>query len=180
MFKQWFIALVIGIPGLAMADSYSHDYGSRDDGSHARSSKVAIPSNPLYQTECGSCHFAFQANLLPSASWKKMMLPSSLANHFGDNTELAEKDRQDILAYLVTNAADKAGALLRYPRSEAPLRITALPYFRKEHREIPRRMVQDNPGVRSLSNCLACHTDAAEGLYRERNIRIPNYGRWDD
>jgi hypothetical protein len=34
--------------------------------------------------------------------------------------------------------------------------------------------------VKSFANCNACHTRAAEGSFRERDIRIPGAGKWDD
>ena len=179
MLKIWVILAAVSFPLVGMADDNYSDDSSSDYGITRHADKV-VPQNALYQAECGSCHFAFQANLLPSQSWKKLMLPEALANHFGDNAELNEQDRVALLNYLVANAADKKRRLLRYPKGDAPLRITELPYFKKEHREIPKRMVQGNPKVRSLVNCLACHTDAGKGTYRERNIRIPGYGYWDD
>jgi len=144
--------------------------------------RVAIPQNKLYQSDCASCHMGFQPNLLPSASWKKIMDPKALEDHFGDNAEVDEQDRLSILAYLKTYAADnnKGKRLLRFGKGEAPLRITELRYFKHEHNEIPKRMVQGNPKVRLLSNCMACHTGAERGDYSERGIRIPGYGYWED
>jgi hypothetical protein len=54
-----------------------------------------------------------------------------------------------------------------------------VPYFIRKHREIPRRIIKQKE-VKTLSNCTACHTTAEKGVYSERAIRIPNYGRWDD
>ena len=34
---------------------------------------VAPVNNELYVKECGYCHFAYQAGLLPSSSWNKIM-----------------------------------------------------------------------------------------------------------
>ena len=49
----------------------------------------------------------------------------------------------------------------------------------REHREIPKKLILQ-PEVKSFANCNACHTKAESGSYREREIRIPNYGRWED
>ena len=177
-----FVTVIVALclPFAAMADDDDDEHRGFFSG-FSKSSKNIVPKNVLYQSECGSCHFAFQANLLPSDSWEKMMLPQALTDHFGDNAEIEEQDRLAILEHLVTYAADNKGKrLLRFGRGEAPLRITELRYFIHEHDEMPKRMVQGNPDVRSLSNCLACHTDAAQGRYKERNIRIPNYGAWED
>ena len=58
------------------------------------------------------------------------------------------------------------------------LRISQTPHFVKEHREITQKMITQ-PEVKSIANCTACHTKAETGSYREREIHIPNYGRWE-
>jgi len=140
--------------------------------------------NPLYLKECGSCHFAFQAGLLPSRSWTKMM--KNLENHFGSDASLELEDQKYIEEYLTRYSADKS---MEYKRSrkimnliknnETPLRITKTLYFMKKHDQIPTKMIQQKE-VLSLSNCMACHTTASKGIYSERAIKIPNYGKWDD
>ena len=167
----------------SMSQPVFADDDDEHEGFFSRFSKssVSIPQNKLYQESCASCHMGFQPNLLPSASWEKMMSPKALEDHFGDNAEVDEQDRLSILVYLKTYAADNKGKrLLRFGKGEAPLRITELRYFKREHNEMPARMVQGNPKVRSLSNCMACHTGAERGNYGERGIRIPGYGYWED
>jgi len=34
--------------------------------------------------------------------------------------------------------------------------------------------------VKSLLNCISCHKTADKGYYGERNIIIPNFGKWKD
>lgn len=140
--------------------------------------------NQLYINECGACHFAYQPGLLPSNSWKKMM--SGLENHFGVDATLLDEDFKTISKYLDENSAEKA---LNYKRSKKIARsmrnngniitISKTPYFIKEHREIPSRFINQKE-VKGLFNCTACHTTAQKGIYSERDILIPNYGRWDD
>lgn len=145
---------------------------------------VAPASDLLYVEECGACHFAYPPGLLPARSWERVM--TGLSDHFGDNAELPAETAGKIRTYLAANAADRApnrrGAwLLRgLGPNDAPLRITELPAFRGEHREIPARLVADNEDVGSLSRCEACHTRAAKGYYNDHDVRIPGYGRWDD
>lgn len=146
--------------------------------------EVAPVENQQYQKECGSCHFAFQPGLLPARSWTKLM--ASLENHFEENAELSQEDARVLTNYLQKNAADTS----RYKRSkkimkslrpdDVPLRISEIPYFVKKHRELKRKMVQDNPKVGSLSKCEACHTKADKGSFRESEIRIPGFGAWED
>ncbi|MDH5649542.1 MAG: diheme cytochrome c [Gammaproteobacteria bacterium] len=177
--KSWTSVLavvVIGVAATVVADD--------DDRSGKGKLDVAPVTNQLYTDECGVCHFAYQPGFLPAASWKKLM--GGLADHFGENAELPADTAKTLSAYLEANAADKSS----YPRSKkmaaslkkgaVPLRITEVPYFAKEHDDIPARMVKDNKQVGSLSNCAACHSKAKEGSFREREINIPGFGPWED
>ncbi len=184
MKKYYLNFLLVGLVSLSLSSlAIADDDEDEHEGFFSRfsQSSVTIPQNKLYQSDCASCHMAYQPNLLPSASWEKLMAPKALEDHFGDNAEVNEQDRLSILVYLKTYAADNKGKrLLRFSKGESPLRITELRYFKREHNEIPKRMVQGNPKVRSLSNCAACHTGAERGNYGERGIRIPGYGYWED
>jgi len=140
--------------------------------------------NQLYINECASCHFAYQPGLLPERSWRKVM--SNLENHFGDDATLDPEDAKTLLNYLVENSADKAQQFKRSRKiyksiraGETPVAVSQTRYFKHEHRGIPKRLIRQKE-VRSLSNCMACHTTADKGIYGERAIKIPNYGRWDD
>ncbi len=161
--------------GIALSDEEFYERVTRD---------IAPVKNSTYATECGSCHFAYPAGLLPAASWERIM--TGLASHFGDNAELPADTAAQIRQYLVANAADRAGigrsvGFSRYDTARTPpLRITETPYFMAKHRELPRRAVQDNPEVKSLSRCDACHTRSAQGSFSESEIRVPGFGRWDD
>ncbi|PHS58524.1 MAG: cytochrome C [Sulfurimonas sp.] len=140
--------------------------------------------NQDYIKECASCHFAYQPGLLPQRSWKKLM--GNLQNHFDTDASLEKPDRVLLLKYLVNNASDTINAYKRsrkidrsISKNKSPLAVTQTPYFKHEHREIAQRFIQQKE-VRSLSNCMTCHTKADKGYYGERDINIPNYGRWDD
>ena len=145
---------------------------------------VAPVHNEAYRAECGSCHFAYQPGLLPERSWRKLM--GGLEDHFGSDASLDAADREMLLAYLVKNSAEKS---TRYKRSKkinksiskkkTPIAVSDTPYFKREHKGIPRRLITQKE-VRSISNCTACHTTAEKGRYSERYIKIPNYGKWDD
>jgi hypothetical protein len=145
---------------------------------------VAPTTDPKYLQECGSCHFAYPPGLLPARSWDKMM--SNLAEHFGENAELPADTLQYLTAYLRQNAADNApyrrsmGIMRSLQPEDAPLRISETRYFKGEHDELPKRLVQDNPQVKSFSRCDACHSRAGEGSYNEHEINIAGHGRWDD
>jgi Dihaem cytochrome c len=145
---------------------------------------VAPATDEFYIKECASCHFAYQPGLLPERSWVKLM--GNLKDHFETDASLEREDNKKILKYLVDNSAEK---FTNYKRSkkinksirsdEAPIAVTDTRYFIKEHRGIRKDLITQKE-VKSLANCKACHTTAEKGLYGERDINIPNYGRWDD
>ncbi|MDH4228126.1 MAG: diheme cytochrome c [Nitrospirota bacterium] len=148
-----------------------------------RAPGVAPVTNDLYREECGSCHFAYQPGLLPGASWKPLM--EGLDNHFGDNAELAPEVQAKLTAFVLENAADNATnrlsqRIMRSAKGAAPRRIGEVPFIRKEHREIPAKMLADNPQVKSLSRCEACHRRAEEGYFNEHSVDIPGFGKWED
>ncbi len=53
-----------------------------------------------------------------------------------------------------------------------PTKISEVTYFVKEHREVPNKLIAENPEVKSISFCDTCHTDAEIGGYREGKINI--------
>jgi hypothetical protein len=92
----------------------------------------------------------------------------------------------EILNFLKENSGDQKRVYGEFEefiesikKDSTPIKISEVPYFKKEHKGIPRRFIEQKE-VRSISNCIACHKDAKSGLYSEDNIIIPNYGKWDD
>lgn len=183
--KKFLIVLSLLILGLTyvVADNsrYNNDnsYEKRD-----KYKKMKLSNNQLYTDECGSCHMAYQAELLPRRSWDKMM--NELENHFGVDATLNKDDELAIRLYLNTNNSDSKrvyGEIRELSdsihRDSIPIAISSLPKFKDEHDEIPKKLIVQKE-VKQLSNCNACHLDAKDGLYKERNILIPNFGRWDD
>lgn len=145
-------------------------------------SGVIAATDKLYLEECGACHLAYPPGLLPARSWEKLL--SDLSDHFGENAELGADVAQSLTAYLTNNAADKvrnrlSKRIARTVGHATPLRITETAFFKREHREVPQRLVKDNPKVQSFSKCQACHTRAAQGSFREDEIDIPGHGKWD-
>ena len=157
-------------------DDQDSEYREQDDDNGRRS---AIPMNQAYVDECGSCHMAYPAMLLPEQSWRKIM--AGLEDHFGENAELDGTTRTEIEKYLVRESDRQTyRKMFRNLGNATPLRITELPYFVNKHDEIPARMVAGNEKVKSLSQCNVCHRDAERGRFDEDNIVIPGFGRWDD
>jgi len=140
----------------------------------------------LYKNECGSCHMAYQAEFLPKRSWTKLMKQKSLEDHFGVDATLDEADRLAIEKFLVKNAGDSKRIYEEFrefmesiSKKSTPLKISETPYFKKEHKKIAKKWIKQKE-VKSIANCTACHTKAQSGDYDEDNIKIPNYGKWDD
>ena len=182
-----------GIVGIANGSGWSereeheseeYEY-EREEKGFWGSSKTGRSPDPLYAEECGACHLAYPAHLLPARSWDKLM--AGLDDHFGDNAELMPDMAQKITAYLVDNAADvnpdpRSTKFMRgLGQDEAPVRITETDYFKRKHDEVPERLVAGNPDVGSFSQCQACHgKDAQRGVFDEDTVDIPGHGRWDD
>lgn len=133
---------------------------------------------PAFQNECGSCHVAFPPQLLSAEDWRRVM--RSLDKHYGDNASLDEKTRQQLEDFLVRHAgsAAKLGAGPTARAGELP-RLTRTVWFERKHREV-RPADWRNPKVKTPANCAACHSRAAEGSYREREIVLPDGRRWED
>jgi hypothetical protein len=151
-----------------------------------RVKEIRPVSDKTYQTECGDCHFAYQPGLLPARSWEKLLDPAALRKHFGVNAEIESDTLQTIRAYALEYAADKSyykrarKIAHTTPEGDAPLRITELRYIARVHKPIPEKMVKGNPGVKSLSFCDKCHTQARDGVFDNDTVSIPNYPDWDD
>lgn len=171
--------------GLGIA---SGRFEGHDDDEYEHSARYAVGQSmqqvagyEIYQAECGSCHMAYPAQLLPTDSWVRMM--GALGDHFGENAELDDKSAQQIGDFLIQTSRPVDGQYRRMLRNldgQTPLRITELPYFRHEHNEIPSRLIQGNDKVGSLSQCDACHRGAGKGWFDEDNVVIPGVGRWHD
>lgn len=139
--------------------------------------------DPLYIEECGACHLAYAPDLLPVASWRKIM--ASLEDHFGDNAELDEETAAHIGAYLEANGLSRSrpsrmSRLLRGLPDDPPLRITELPAFESMHYMIPRELEVAELAEGFLSPCADCHKEAALGIYDAERLH-PGYGPgvWD-
>jgi hypothetical protein len=118
--------------------------------------RLAVPPNAAWQAECASCHIAYAPQLLPAASWQQLM--SQLDRHFGTDASLDPASAAEITRFLESNAASGKRA-----RGVAGLRITEAPWFVREHHEVAQQ---------KLSACESCHTTAAQGDFRERNLKI--------
>jgi hypothetical protein len=145
----------------------------------ARADNLRLPPDApsAFQSECASCHLAFPPQLLAAEEWRRVM--AKLDKHYGDNASLDEKTRRVIEDFLVRNAGNpRKVASAPAGLSELP-RLTASAWFKRKHHEVPRAD-WTHASVKSPANCSACHTRAAEGSYREREIVMPGGRAWED
>ena len=132
-------------------------------------------TDPSYKEACGQCHFPYQPELLPSASWLKIL--NQLSDHFGEEIEVDPDTRKIISDYLKSNGAESSSAeparkIMRSLKGNAPVRITGIPYLREKHHEISPSVLK-RKSIGSLSNCLACHPSAEQGIYDDDHVKIP-------
>jgi mono/diheme cytochrome c family protein len=135
----------------------------------AQADRLAVPALPAYQAECAACHIAYPPGLLPAASWQR--LTANLPRHFGSDASLDPATLKTLSEYLAANA----GTFKKVARDPSPPpedRISRAAWFVDEHDEVDPA-VWKRKAVGSASNCAACHTNAAQGSFREREIRIP-------
>lgn len=125
-----------------------------------------VPLLPKYQQECGACHVAYPPGMLPSASWQRVM--ANLPRHYGTDASLDAATVRELSTWLNTHA----GTWKRVSEAPPEDRVTRSAWFVREHREVASATWK-LPAVKSPSNCAACHTQADQGDFRERNIRIP-------
>ncbi|MFA7571603.1 MAG: diheme cytochrome c [Sulfurimonadaceae bacterium] len=171
-----FLLFIILLTSALFADGYGYNKTSKKG--------VAPVNNALYLKECGSCHFAYQAGLLPANAWNKMM--NNLENHFDTDATLAQEDWITVSNYLNANSAEKNMDYKRSSRIVNSLRgraipdsISQTPYMIEKHNEIRPSLITQKE-VKGIFNCMACHTTADKGIYSSRDIVIPNFGRWKD
>jgi len=131
--------------------------------------RLALVTQPKWQSECGSCHMLYPPQLLVAENWRQMM--KGLDRHFGANATLEAKENAEILTFLERNAAQDQR------HSAKTLRISDTPWFQREHREVSGS-TWTHAKVKSRANCTACHVTAERGDWSERSIRMPDGRHW--
>lgn len=147
--------LLVALASLSLAACAR--YNGEDRGKPMMPNQV----NAKWQAECSGCHMAYPPGLLPSASWKKIM--GGLDKHFGTDASLSAADTAEISAFLVANPSN------RWSSSAAPLRTTESEWFRAKHGEISAAVFA-RASIKSKSNCVACHSGAANGNFDDRTV----------
>ena len=164
VFKWVPLALLIVV--LALGAAATRAEGGNAGGEQRGRPLLPAKSNAAWQEECSGCHIAYAPGLLGAASWRKIM--SGLDQHFGVDASLPAASNTEITAFLTQHASQ------RWSAKTAPLRITESGWFRSAHN--PREVnpaVFKRASIKSSSNCGACHSQADQGRFDERAIRIP-------
>ncbi len=145
-------ALASGLPAPARADG-----GER---------AARVPLLPIYRQECSACHVAYPPGLLPAVSWQRIV--STLPRHYGTDASLDPATVQQLSTWLSAHAASPR----RMPDAPPEDRITRSAWFVREHAEVSAATWR-LPAVKSPAQCAACHTTADQGVFSERQLRIP-------
>ena len=171
-------SLLAGMANISSADDHGERHRERTREGRAKTGHAAISpvSNAIYTDECGACHFTYQPELLPSASWKRVVTAHD--DHFGESVALDDDSEKTILDYLTANGAERSSAkrsvkIMQSLGSDVPSRITDIPYIKRKHRKIAASVLKRD-SIGSLSNCAACHKTAEGGIYDDDNVTIPN------
>lgn len=145
----------------AWADDDDDDDDEREQGRAAQLSRTS-PQWKAYEAECGSCHLAYPPRMLPAKSWTALV--AGLKDHFGQNAEVDAATAKTLEGWLRANSDPRTAG--------APLRITELGWWRREHREVSSA-VYARKAISTPANCSACHPRANQGAFGEHEVRIP-------
>lgn len=151
-------------------DDDEHERGEHRARARLSTTTLGSPGYKLYQQECAGCHLAYPPGMLPPASWQRIM--SSLSKHYSADATLDAPTVHELSTWLTaqSQAAAKRRAIDPPPQD----RITRSAWFVHEHDEIELRVWQ-RPSIKSPANCMACHTQRADGTpsFSEHAVRIP-------
>lgn len=141
----------------SMQAAIADDHGERT---------ARVPLLPRYQEECAACHVAYPPGMLPAASWQRIM--NNLPQHYGTDASLDAATVKELASWLGANA----GTYKRVAEAPPQDRITRSAWFIRKHDEVSAA-VWKRPSVKSAANCIACHTQANQGVFNEHDVRIP-------
>ncbi len=168
-------SFLLMLPATSYADAKDYWRRKHHEDLEEHDEDFQVPINQTYSAQCGSCHLAYPPELLPAASWRKIL--SELPDHNGEQVELESPDKETVDQFLETNAADKSSSrrarrIIKSLHGETPTRITEVPYIRHQHDDISETVYQ-RESIGSFSNCNACHPSAERGKFNADSVRIP-------
>ncbi|KHK00764.1 dihem cytochrome c [Desulfovibrio sp. TomC] len=178
------VAAMLLLPAFSTAGDHSgngyrhgqaHDGPQRHGKRHNDDQSAGFTENSAYVASCGGCHLAYAPQLLPRASWERLL--SRLDDHFGSAAALSDQEKSVVSDYLLANSADvtsmKLGRRITHSLSgTTPARITDIPYILHKHRSLSTEVLA-RKSVNSLANCVACHPGAASARFDDDQVAIP-------
>ncbi|HEY9080378.1 hypothetical protein [Magnetovibrio sp.] len=120
---------------------------------------------------CGECHMTFFPQMLPQATWKKII--SDLPNHFGEDASLDAETQAYVLNYHLNDAADVQSTraakkwMDKVDLNNPPTRIVTAPRFVRKHSESEFTRMWERKNVKSKADCVACHKNAQRGIFED-------------
>jgi len=170
---------------LSVADEYFEHEEHHEKGTNKHSDKkkkhgynetITTIESKVYVESCGVCHWAYVPALLPYKSWENVI--GTLSDHFGNPVQLTDQQLKDVTAYLLSNSSDKSSLKIGRKITQSlggsiPGRVVDVPYIVGKHKKIEQATFS-RESVRSLSNCIACHPSAANGMFDDDDVRIPS------
>jgi len=155
-------ALIIGATLIGASATISN-------GAHAES--FTPIKDQKITAACGECHMTFFPQMLPQASWKKII--GDLSNHFGEDASLDAATQAYVLNYHLSDAADVKSTraakkwMSNVDLNNPPERIVAAPRFVRKHSEREFTRMWERKKVKSKADCVACHKDAQRGIFED-------------
>ncbi len=135
-----------------------------------------LADDATWRNECGGCHLAYQAGLLPARSWRALL--DGQHDHFGEDLALDAATLAHLKTFLTTHAAERQATETAWyvqhttPLMQTPLRVTATAYWRHKHGALDPALWARN-SVHGKADCAACHLDAAAGTFRDGAMHVP-------
>jgi len=120
---------------------------------------------------CGECHMTFSPQMLPQASWKKII--GDLSDHFGEDASLDADTQTYVLNYHLNDSADVKSTraakkwMNKVDMNNPPARIITAPRFVKKHSDKEFTRMWDRKKVKSKADCVTCHKDAQRGIFED-------------
>jgi cytochrome b len=167
------LGIAMALAALAASAYYLEVHVPRDTelrNAEAKRIEPAIAAQP-WNKECGSCHLAYPAPLLPVRSWERMFAEQD--KHFGEDLSLSAATSALLLK--AARAADPASwgewkVSGSVAPGDAPQRITELTQWREIHERVPEGRFKSK-AVAGRHDCGACHRDAPSGIFHPRMIQ---------
>lgn len=167
------LGIAFALAAIAGAAYYLAIHVPRDAERRASAAKQAEPrlAATPWTKECGSCHLAYPAPLLPPRSWERMLAEQD--KHFGEDLSLSAGAAARLLRIVRESPATSwgewalSGSVIP---GASPQRITELARWREIHHRVAEARFKSKE-VAGRHDCGACHRDAPSGIFHPRMIQ---------